>query len=211
MSDTQYEYYAGPNTTGYTIYSVRYIAQTFTLGTVGANQTHSVTSAKAYLCKVATMTTSYPYRISIREVDPDTGKPLATNIATVLFEANNLSAYPTYNWYEFVFDTPTELIQGTQYALLINGGGSATRLIYVGIDQTPEYAGGTAWWSTDSGANWADQSTDMLFYEYGIPIAGGSVGSLSMFMGMGTGIPTGHKGGRLQHVTPGKHHHKIGF
>lgn len=161
MSDTLYE-----NNTAYTadwsFGTANWVAQTFTIGTVGAAETHILTSIKAYLYR-----NGLPgvLTVHIRNTD-GTGAPTGSDLAAGTYDGDTLPL--AIDWVEI--PTPHVLLySGMKYALVIS---TAANFIYWGYGTLNPYAGGDMYYSINSGATWLTAGVtnrDLDFYEYGLP------------------------------------------
>jgi hypothetical protein len=73
----------------------------------------------------------------------------------------------TAAWYYMDFTGAVELTSGNTYYIVVRTNGAASALV-TRMDQTsPTYAGGSRWYSTNSGASWNQSSTiDWMFETY---------------------------------------------
>ncbi len=163
MSDTLYEFYdvAPDDTRGIT--SLTFRAQTFTLGTVGANTAHKITSIKAKLQDTNHIGAG---TLTVGIYATSAGKPTGSALATGTKAISTIST-GTPTLYEILISSCPLLSVSTMYAMVFSTD-QATGLDLSG-KTSGAYSGGTRVDSTDSGMNWTITSTeDYIFYEYGI-------------------------------------------
>lgn len=105
------------------------------------------------------------------------GNPTGAALASVTVDAITLMPDQLVeDWREFTFDVPYAIVADTQYALSFRttiGGGT----IYATLaDNTADnsYAGGTGFYSVDSGANYANLPYDYFFETWGEVGGGGA-------------------------------------
>lgn len=138
-----------------TIDSNDWLAQTFTLGNTGTDITSIISSVDLKISNAASGTLT----ASIYEVGPD-GAPTGSAISTGTAAATIFDSGVTGKWGRVSMSEQT-LQPSTQYALVI----SATNALTSRADGTsPTYAGGSVWYSDDSGGVWTeDNTTDIMF------------------------------------------------
>lgn len=143
------------------VYSTSWRGQTFT--TTGE---FSATSVKLY---IARNNTGYgDFTVGIYTTD-GSGHPTGAALASKTVDGDVLP-FPDA-WYEFVFDTPTNLANGEKYAIVCSlVGGSTSNAIEWNYDSANGYAGGNRIYSSNSGSSWtSDGSIDYLFQVWGSP------------------------------------------
>lgn len=166
MSDTLYEYYTTGDDDATIIYGVNWNAQTFTIGTVGTDENHNITSVKLLLYRVGSPGT---LTIAITAVDGD-GKPTGADLTSGTTNGDTLTDVFTGDWREITL-TPYELQASTQYAIIVKAlsGDGSNYLRWRRDVSSPTYAGGTHAYTDDSGSSWNVVATqDCLFEEYGL-------------------------------------------
>ena len=167
MSDTLYEYYDTGDDSSASVVGVTWRTQTFTVGTVGANEDHDITSVKLLLYRSGSPGT---VTVSIRATDRD-GKPTGSDLTNGETDGDTLPTGSPYEWREITLKS-CQLRAKTKYAIVVRAPhGDVINCIYWRGDRTsPTYTGGSAGTSSDSGSTWTmDTTTDYLFEEYGIP------------------------------------------
>jgi len=167
MSDTLYEYYDDYNTVDTTKDTVtHWMAQTFTVGTVGENVDFNVTSVKARVYKVGTPGT---LTVSIRGTSG--GAPTGGDLTSDVRDATGFLT-PMGQLEEFVFDSPVLLKAGTTYAIVLVHSIVST-LNYVGWrlkNPDPAYSGGNYYYNRNN-AGWIPPlAHDGTFYVYGLAV-----------------------------------------
>jgi hypothetical protein len=166
MSDTLFEYYNENDDATTTIYGVLWKAMTFTVGNVGADGDHSITSVKLKLYRSAYAPTG---GVDCSIYATASGKPTGDPKVTAHVTGEDITTDSGGAWYEFFFDA-TELTDATKYAIVLSApGGTSSKWIKWFMDQTsPTYGGGSNCYSGNSGSTWtADTNKDMMFEEYG--------------------------------------------
>jgi len=162
-----YEYYNEGDDGAYAAYGVYYLAQTFTLGSVGADTNHNIYSVKLKLYRSGSPGT---FTVEIQGVSD--GKPDGNVLATGTYDGNILTDVTTGGWYEISLTSHT-LLKSTQYAIVVKApNGDDTNQVYWRHDTAEGYAGGTSW-VTDANGVWGPSGglgVDSLFEEYGNPI-----------------------------------------
>jgi len=169
MTDTLYEYYNTGNDTIHSMHATSWMFQTFTVGTVGSNQNHSVTSIKLLLYRYQTPGT---VTVSIRAVGVD-GKPTGTDVTSGTTNGNTLpTSSASAEWRE-IFLAPYTLSANTKYALVVRPSEAyPNRLYWLTDDSLSTYTGGDL--GAGDGVTWNVYLTcDGMFEEYGIPVASG--------------------------------------
>ena len=107
-------------------------------------------------------------KISIREVDGETGKPTGADKCSVTVAEGVISDFPTRAWYTFTFDDSYALDDAKQYAIVIRAiGGSAANYYAPFGYGSSGYAGGGS--GSGDGSTWSVVNTtnDMDFRIYG--------------------------------------------
>lgn len=167
-SDTLYEYCnASSATTNFDSYGNNQVGQTFTLGTVGSNTNHYITSVKLYTYRYGSIAGTS--RVSIYNVNAS-GFPTGSPLCYVDVASNSFTG--SVSNFEVTFSPPYALVQSsTKYFIRLNTtGGDATHLIrWKG--KSGSYSGGCISTSTNGGVSWTNYSSggyDVNFFEYGI-------------------------------------------
>lgn len=164
-ASTLYEYQTTINNrSGW--YNKYWYYQTFTIGTVGSNISHYITSVILYVARGGS-SPSGNITVSIRATSG--GKPTGSDLTSCNVSASSLST--SSSEYEFIFDTPNyKLSAGTQYAIIIRHptGSYPSNFVYASYATSDTYAGGTSGSTSDSGSTWTIITTqDAYFKEYG--------------------------------------------
>jgi len=189
---TLYERYnAGEDSTGY-CYGVRRYAQTFTVGTVGANVNHNISYVKMLFYRQASQTSYF----EIQGVDGSSKPDGVVHSQAIVVDAG--AAAPAA-WVKI--DMPSYLLlANTQYALVHynDGDGNVTGGIVWSRDNSGSYGGGSMVYSSDSGGSWTVYAArDMMFEIWGdIPVTG-ATGNLNLLLGCG-----GNNGARIPQIAP---------
>jgi hypothetical protein len=158
-----YERFEPTRDNAFNIYGGRWKSQTFTVGTTGANENHTITSVTLYLGHKGNPLGSF--NVSIRATS--NGKPTGNDLTFGSIPCSTIHN----GWYEISFDTPCVLLAGTQYSLIARATSctSSVNDIYWATLMSGGYSGGKKYDSTNSGSSWTMDSTeDFLFREYGI-------------------------------------------
>jgi len=166
---TLYEYYNTGDDGGAYVRSSQWYAQTFTIGTVGPNKNHNITSVKLKLYRSGSPGT---FTVGIRETDAN-GHPTGSDLTSGTIDGDSLTTDTNGAWYEISL-TPYELTAGTKYAIVARApSGSSSKYVSWRVDSTnPSYTGGNMEYSNDSGSSWStDTSRDLMFEEYGEEIS----------------------------------------
>lgn len=162
---TLYEYYNTADDNYAAVAGNVWRAQTFTVGTVGPNEAHYVTSVKLKIYRYGQPGTS---RISIRATDGN-GKPTGSDLCYKEFDGNSIPTGAT--WVEFTFDSPALLSASTTYAIVTsvpNGVEKVNELRWMRDTTGSTYAGGMFYYSTNYGGDWIPvDGSDLMFEEYG--------------------------------------------
>lgn len=151
----------------YNVYLTTWRAQSFK-----PSVSHTLTSIKIRADRYDSGDPLSTLNFHIRAVD-GTGKPTGSNLSSGTYDGTTLvygSSFPfpliTVNMSSLI------LMAGTTYAIVMDA--STGDSMEVQSDQTANYANGTVWWSTDSGATWSESAAngDMIFEEWGNPLTG---------------------------------------
>lgn len=149
---TLHEYYNVGEESDFHIYGTRWVAQTFTVGTVGPNENHIITSVKVKIYRPGPVTPG-DLHADIYAAD-GAGKPTGPILSHGTMDGNTIVQFPPGLWYEISMSAYT-LQAGTQYALVLKvpTGDSANRITWR-FDSEGTYAGGTIVFSGDAGGSW---------------------------------------------------------
>lgn len=172
---TLYEYYNTGDDDYYSIYDTTWRAQTFTVGTVGPNSDHDITSVKLKLFRLGSPGT---LTVSIRATDAD-GHPTGDDLTSGTINGNTLTTDTAGAWYEISLTAYT-LSAGTKYAIVARApdGDTSNRVRWRADTTDPTYTGGNLETSTNAGISWtADTTVDLMFEEHSTtaPPAGGGM------------------------------------
>jgi len=167
-SDTLYEYYnIGDDTYGQFWWDETnqvYMAQTFTVGTVGANENHNITTIGLKLYRIGEPGI---LTVSIRETN-ESGYPTGSDLTTGTIDADTLTEDEGGVWYN-VSLAPYSLSADTKYAILLrvsNGNFMDNICRWRADKSSPTYDGGSMFYSTDGGSSWMEMTThDGMFEE----------------------------------------------
>lgn len=163
-ADTLYEHYNEGDVHQVDFKSNQWIAQTFTIGTVGPNENFNVKKVRA---KLKQYSSSGTINVFLREVDSE-GKPTGNNLASnETVQLSELPTSPTGDWVYFTLGENPLLEQGTTYALIFTTESLAFG--YWRLDNTSPTYGGGAYIVSSNGANWNDPvpTQDLMFEIYG--------------------------------------------
>jgi len=159
---TKYDYFDGTAAADYSAAinaTTDWAAQTFT-----GSATYSITSAKWYLGKtsgadIGTVT------CSVKATDGN-GHPTGNDLASGEVNSDNIPAVGSQDWVEFTFTSPTDIISGTKYALVIRvSNAAASRVLYPSYEQVDGCANGNYEFSVNSGGDWTAQSGYDFFFQ----------------------------------------------
>jgi len=140
-------------------------AQTITTGTTGENRDHVLISIEAELYRGALSPGTIT--LGIRNVD-GTGKPTGSDIVSASIDGSTIPP-SAYTWIEFILPEMT-ISAGSQHAIVIRapGAGVPNRLLWRDMPVAETYIGGKAYYSSNSGSTWAEDSAgDNTMEEYG--------------------------------------------
>lgn len=169
VTSTQMEYYTSGDTLNLNnLYGGTFYAQTFTIGTTGANVPFKIQSVRLKSFKIGNPKV---INLAIRAVSG--GLPTGANLSEGYIYGGEITTGSAPGlWYEFSM-SPAILNSGTQYALTIqNTAGDASNNLNFRFATTPNnlYTGGQIVYSTNTGSNWATLSTlDMMFQINALP------------------------------------------
>jgi len=143
------------------VYGTIWDAQTFTIGSVGVNCGHNITSVKLLIARVGSPGT---ITVSIRATSG--GLPTGSDLTSGSINGNTLSTSAT--WVEIPL-TSYELSKSTAYAIVVRAtSGDASNYVSWTRSSSSTYAGGQMCESSDSGASFTGSSSyDFAFEEYG--------------------------------------------
>ena len=166
MSDTLYEYYNENDDAHTGFYGAYWRAQTFKIGTVGANQAHDITSIKVKLYRSADPPTD-GLDVTINETASN--KPTDVILASTNISGDDITTDSAGEWIEIAI-TGATLQPDTTYAIVLSApsGNSSKWVRWFYDGSSPEYTGGRFCASSNSGSSWiGDSAKDFMFEEYG--------------------------------------------
>jgi len=137
------------------------LAQTFTVGTTGANEDFTVSSIKLLLYKMGNpgISTVYLYATDID------GKPTGSALSTGTTNGDTLPTGAPYEWREITM-SEYNLQSSTKYAIVLSVPNASVshRVRWRADSSSPIYAGGSWGESSNGGSSWAlDTGVDFLF------------------------------------------------
>lgn len=161
-----YEY----NDTTSTNYGIQnddtFLAQTFTLGTVGSNEDFDCTNVSLLLYRAGTPGTVYACLFETNE----TGYPTGSELGNASRNGDSFTTSTSGDWYYFTYSTPVPLSASTTYAIVTKTTGSTggSDCLRHRISTENPYAGGQFFYSVNGGSTWGVQSGyDIGFRVYG--------------------------------------------
>lgn len=161
-SSDKYEFY---NTVDSSVgvYGNNWKSQTFTVGTVGTNETFTLTKCRLYLRKIGNPTG--PFKVSVRAVD-GTGKPTGQDLSVGTIKTKDISTSSSLQIYSIEM-SDVDLSASTQYAIVVRTENSdSSNYIRLGFhDNSGTYTGGERLISSDGGSSWTAQSGDDVAFE----------------------------------------------
>jgi hypothetical protein len=161
----EYHMYLGEELGGYAGENgVEEFAQTFTIGAIGRNARHTITSVKLLLFR---RNTPGIITVGIRLTDKD-GFPTGANITSGTTDGDTLPVAPlTAEWREIAL-TPCLLEASTEYAIVLSAPTAAGANEIVWRENLPDpYTGGSNVYRFD-GEAWELKAGDFAFAEYGV-------------------------------------------
>lgn len=142
--------------------------QIFTLGAVGEDGDHHITSVKLLLSRNGT-----PGDLTLLIQGENDGKPDGITLTSGTTNGNTLPIGESFEWREIAV-TPYLLSASTKYAMVLQClGGSSGNSMNTRMDEYPDpgYPGGTAGYTVNAGSDWTILPADWMFEEYGTPVA----------------------------------------
>jgi len=160
----KYEYFETVSDNTENVTQTGWVAQTFTVGTLGTDEDFYVT--EVYIdCDTS------PSNAILEIQETTSGEPNGTvlarfgNATKLISKANETIEWEGWDLADLETG-PAKLSSGTMYALVMYYGGAGSW--DAGYHSSGTYTGGAKWDSADSGANWTEDSgADMLFRVYG--------------------------------------------
>lgn len=162
-----YEHYNTGDDGNFAVGYVTHQAQTFTVGTVGPNEDHTITKVRLKLKRSGTPGI---LRIAIKATD-ENGLPTGPDLSTGSIDGNTLTTTGSGEWYEIEMSEYT-LRKSTKYAIVASApeSGTDSYVIWRGVQSEPTYTGGSVCMSTDYGETWEEYPEwDLMFEVYGKP------------------------------------------
>lgn len=157
-----YEYYTTGIDNQIWVQGGESFAQTFTVGTVGNNESFYLTNITLQLYK---HDSPGNINLSIFETN-STGHPSLPVLTSLIFNGADLTTSAAN--YTFNFTTTPLLEAGKTYAIVLLGVTNWTNAVGWKIDATsPTYSGGLMYLSENGGTTWANQAYDAFFITYG--------------------------------------------
>lgn len=145
----------------------RYMAQTFTVGTVGTNEAHLVTRIAFNVKKIGSPTGNI--KVQVRKTT-DVNTPSDEILAEASFDISTITTSSA--WYSVTMNLPYELSTSTIYAIVWeppDGTHDASNYYSMYSSSSEAYAGGIDAYSDDGGITWSNTaSRDVAFRTYGV-------------------------------------------
>jgi len=166
-SATRYEYYDESDDTQYPLTGIGEItSQTFTIGTVGADEAFAATNITLKLFRVSNPTI---LNVSLRGVTLATGKPNSTIFAhNNSFNVGAITEDTDGAWYNLKLTSVYDLQPSTQYAVVVSCPAcDGTDYVQWKQDTADGYAGGQFWYSTNGEVSWTELNRDNMFEIHG--------------------------------------------
>lgn len=136
--------------------TTRRLYQTFT-----ATSSYTITSVKLLIYRGSAGTSGNAI-VAIKATSA--GKPTGADLCSGSVAISALTTSTSGAWVEFTLGAGTALTSGTKYAIVTYN--DSTGYHYPRIDTASGYSTGNAGYSTDSGTNWTETTTDILFETY---------------------------------------------
>lgn len=173
MAATLHEYYNTNDDSSIPAYlhptnGLRQLAQTFTVGNVGANEEHTIGSVKILIYRVAT-----PGTVNVYIYATSGGEPIGSVLSSGSFDGDTLTTDSGGEWKEVTMSA-YNLQANTQYAIIITApdGDASNTARWRGDSSSPTYAGGNYLFRY-VGDSWsADTGWDMMFEIWGEVVSG---------------------------------------
>jgi hypothetical protein len=164
-SDTLYEYNDLNAKSEMGVYGVYWRGENFSIGLIGSNTAHYLTSVKLRLYNTNAPTTKLYVKIYATD---GTGKKTGGILTQAYMDTTSVRSETLY---EITGFTPSYTLQASNiYFMEINSSDStATNYVHIRLSYNPTTYKGLEWASSDSGVSWTSYTTyDFDFYEYGI-------------------------------------------
>ena len=175
------------------VYGDLWQSQTFTIGTTGSNDAHTIEEIHLWCHRQGSPGT---LTVSIRAVD-GSGHPTGADLSSGTINGNTFDLYGPIE--ETITMSSYELQPSTKYAIVIRAlAGDGSNLVLCRYVGEGSYSGGNWEESSDAGVNWSDfAANDFMFAEYGTatapPTIAGTTDGVSSNEGIlaGTGALSG--------------------
>ena len=160
-----YERYNTGDNTGENSLDSQWLAQTFTIGDTGSNETFNLTGVSLKLSKSGS-----PTDINISILAVNSGTPNSTVLVRKEVDASSFSGA----WENITFDSIITLQKGETYAISVENPSADPNLVNWKADSTsPPYTGGQGFLSSDDGDSWeVIGSKDFMFEVWGMSLEG---------------------------------------
>jgi len=169
-----YEYYTTSGANDIYVYAAEWLAQTFTVGTVGSNENFNVTGCSLWAFRAANPGT---LNVSIRAVD-GSGQPSGSDLSTGSINANTFDEYGPLQ--ETISMSSYQLQASTKYAIVARAiNGDVSNFVAWRYVPSATYTGGDIEWSSNSGSTFtAFTDIDFMFAVYGTTSGGAATSSV---------------------------------
>jgi hypothetical protein len=173
MGDTlteerRYEYFTGDTDVSVEMYGSNWRGQTFTVGTVEDNHTHSLTKVRLKLVRGGT-----PGDVIASVRNTSGGYPTGPDLTSCTIDANGITTDLGGQWIDFPLPS-YQLTAGVKYAICVRAPtGDISNFLRVRRINSDAYAGGGSIISTISGdtGTWGPDGTkDVAFEEWGLQV-----------------------------------------
>jgi len=153
LDGDKYEYYIINNDGSAGVFEGGNQSQTFTIGTVGADETIDISGVSLYL-----FDNSFDGELEVHIYDTAGGSPSSSIVSNTTIDESTISADPG-DWYNFTLPSTT-LQKTTTYAITLKatGGGPAKTVEWRKNRTGGGYSGGDAF--TNDGSGWSEIDTD---------------------------------------------------
>ena len=161
---TKYEYYSASYVGDVGLWGAEVsVGQTFTVGTVGTNENHFITSVKLDLFRTGSPET---LNVTIKAVD-GSGLPTGSVLSTGTTNGSTLPTSAPGEWREI--NMSSYLLQAsTKYAIILNESSTVVDNKIHWLLNNDNYAGGNYVQTEDGGSSWSSESYDLLFEVWGL-------------------------------------------
>lgn len=167
-----YEYNNGASDDWTNIGGIQWRGMAFTVGTVGTNEAHTLTSIKLLAGRV-----NSPGTLTLNVyADDGSGKPTGASLSSGTINANGFTTDAGGAWQEITMSSYA--LQASTKYIIVESAASGDTSNYVKMRQVTgnPYAGGDAIYSSNSGTSWTvDTGIDQDFEVYGTAVGGGNI------------------------------------